>query len=132
MSAYYYLYRINGGEVVGASTSNSWPASDYFDVIGSDTLYDLCTPRWSDGNTIRSATEQEIAAFAGHAAEDAVAQQEARAEEIVDGTSADNPEARLDRALIETVRVELNTVRAALELAEYTVAEFKGLVKGQL
>lgn len=133
MSAYYYLYRVNGGEVLGASTSDSWPASDYFDVYQSDTLYQLSPPKWCGGETLRDATESEIANFDVAEAEDLEAQQKDEADDILHGTASHkDASGRMDRATVEALRIEINTLRVLHSLSEYTSAEFKALVESAI
>lgn len=131
--AYFYLYRMNGGEVTGASTSDSWPEGDYFDVYQSDTLYELSPPKWCDGEVLRDATEAEITNFAVAEAEDLEAQQKDDATDILHGTvSHKDASGRMDRATVEALRIEINTLRVLHSLAEYTSAEFKALVESAI
>jgi hypothetical protein len=130
--SYFYLYRINGGEVLGVSTSDSWEHDAYKDVYESETVYALSPPKWCDGETLRAATEQEITNFPVAASEDEAAQEKQEAEDILSGSTGTDGCCRLHRATVETLRVEINTLRELLDLDEYTEQAFKALIVANL
>jgi len=128
----YYLYRKNGGEVLGASTQ-AWPVNDYMGNYESETAVDLYTPQWSDGTTIRDATQGEIDNFPTAAAEDEVAQEKDAAKVFIDPAGGHNdPHSRAVRALVEVCRAEINTLRAEHSLAAYSEAEFNALIDAEI
>jgi hypothetical protein len=131
----WYYYRINGGQVLGASIAPAapWAADAWCAVFESPAAVDLGTPHWCDGATLRPATAGEVAAFPGAAAADAAAAARAEAKDLIGPAGPSNDRAhRLLRALVELVRREINTLRAQHSLADRTAAQVRAALEGIL
>ncbi len=129
----YYLYRKNGGEVLGVSTEDVWTDSTYIGVFSTGAVLPLDPPLWCDGAEVREATAPEIADFAANEAEDTVAEKQALAKDVVDGTAAYKQEiSRVLRALVELILEEINALRSNASLPTYSKAQLVAALKSKI
>jgi hypothetical protein len=126
--ALYWLYRKNGGEVMGVSSE----ADSYANVDA--TYYGVATDPgtpdgasldpakiWDDPN-VRNATAPEIAAFSAAEAVDTNLQDRQKAKDLLDS----QPQMRkVLRSLVEVIIDEINTLRALHSLGDRTLTQAK-------
>lgn len=110
-----FLYRLNGGEVIGASVDVSGFGgidATYFGTVTDPALSngaDLSVPKIYDGSVLRNATAGEISAFAVAATNDTIFQQRTRAIARFNG---DADFRKILRAIVGLTVSELNLIRA--------------------
>lgn len=121
-----FLYRINGGQVLGASVDAAAYANidaTLFGVLTNPTLLngaDLGVAKIWDGTRIRNATNPEITAFATAAAQDQIVSDRA----IAKAWFQSNPvQRKVLRAIVSVIVDELNILRANDSLAPRTTTQ---------
>lgn len=120
----HFLYRKNGGQVVGLSV-NAYSGfnATYYDTAANPALpdgKDLGTPKLFAAGTVRNATAPEIANFSVAQAADEMLQARQEASDLLDTAY---PIAKLHRAVLLLVLDELNVLRA-------WITDFKADVSG--
>ena len=130
-----YRFRKNGGQVLGASVTPDGfgtiaPEHDIVtDPLTPDGI-DLAVPKFFDGvTTVRNATAPEIAAFSTHEASDENLIARSRAKDLVDVGVITRKQ---QRALIEVLLDEINTLRDLHALAPRTMSQAVSAIKSKI
>lgn len=97
----------------------------YVGCIEDPEVYDLADGYWSDGLTIRLATQEEKDAWPAADAEDIRSMQKAIAKEIFEGAENITIPIRAFRAVITLFVQEINKLRVLHGLPEYTNTQIK-------
>ncbi len=136
--ALHFLYRIIGGEVLGASTDQSFPDRDQsrFGVL-TDPLIpdgkDLAVKKIAlpGSNTVRNATAGEITTMNAALTTEVTETQRLGAKNLLDTVI---PQGKYNRALLEIFLSEFNIIRthAALGLAPRTANQLKNAIRNKI
>jgi hypothetical protein len=126
----HYLYRINGGQVLGMSVS-PYEASAYFANVTDPSEpdgRDLQPPKIHDVGTVRNATAPEIAAFAAAESED---------QTLIDRDAAkgiyDQPVMKkVLRSFVDVIIAEINLLRQQHSLSDRTVSQAVAAIKSRI
>lgn len=124
--ALYWIYRVNGGEVVGVARND--PTGNYnanyqahvYNPSAPDGE-DMNQPKIWTGTELRNATAQEISDFATYQAEDENLQQRIDAIEWLKNHSVVR---KALKSAFEVVLEELNILRTEHSLPDRTLAQF--------
>lgn len=121
-----FLYRINGGQVQGASldpTAYDNRDTQFFDIaiaVATPDGQNLVPPKIFDGTVVRNATSAEQTAFAAAEATDDNLLHRRRAKELLDTQLQMR---KILRALVKVLVDEINTLRAQHALPARTNAQ---------
>ena len=130
-----FLFRTNGGEVLGVSTSAATYASlppllAFIDAPTTPDGADLATAKiFISPSTVRNATAPEIANFPVAEAFDLNVTQKQAAEDAVDVNIIQR---KTNKALILVLIEEINTLRALHSLADRTLSQAVTAIKGKI
>lgn len=129
----HYLYRINGGQVLGMSI-NTYEDSTYFANLTDPLEPDgrnLQPPKIHDAGTVRNATAPEVAAFATAEAEDQNLMDRETAKTLYTGQSVSR---KVLKAFAQILVDYLNVLHSKQKppLPATTLAEFVAAVKGRI
>ena len=120
-----FLFRINGGEVTGASTSAAGfgDITAFFDTIDNPTLpdgIDLRVPKIKVGTTVRNATDREITSFRTDVIADRNSEDKQTAQDFID---VEIVWRKTLRALVLVLIEEINALRTLHELPDRTLSQ---------
>jgi hypothetical protein len=133
-----FMYRISGGEVLVASTTQDFAERDAtrFGVLTDPTLTDgadmavkkIAIP---GTNTVRNATAGEITTMATALAAELLADRRAAAKAVLDASTATG---QILRAIIEGTVSQLNVIRADPQIAlpDITYAQLRIFIQKKL
>lgn len=124
----WFRYRKNGGQVIAASMkkANPWPEDKLLGVCQVNRTNDDTRLLWCDGQKVRSATPEEIAAFPIAAAQDA---EQTYAKDMIDEHLAPEAFARIMRAMAKLTLQEINLLRQQVNLESRTMEQIKNAIR---
>ncbi len=128
----FYLYRINGGEALGMSTSSYGSLPTYFAEVNNPTEQDgagLSPKKIYTGGVLRNATAGEITAFAAAKVADDKAASQLAAKSLLDDGVFSSP---VVRGLAELILDEINILRANDGLAARTKTQLINAIKSKI
>lgn len=133
-----FLYRLNGGQVLSASTDQTYSEHDMTRYgVAADPATpdgtDLAIPKIavSGGTIVRNATAGEQTAFAAAAATEVTQDQRNSAKALLDAVQA---QGKLVRAVVECFVQEINAVRILplIGLGVRTAAQVKTCIRDKI